>query len=112
MAKVTKVSTSKVLSATKAPSTAKVASDKVVDFKFYAPQAKKVELGGCFNGWKSDKNPLKKDASGNWKTSLKLKAGRYQYRYLVDGVWQNAQEPVECVPNAFGSWNCVVEVAK
>ncbi len=86
--------------------------DKTTDFQFYAPQAKKVELGGCFNSWKADKNPLKKDAAGNWKTSLKLKAGRYQYRYLVDGIWQNAQEPVECVPNAFGSWNCVVEVAK
>ena len=86
--------------------------DKTTDFKFYAPQAKKVELGGCFNNWKANKNPLKKDATGNWKTSLELKPGRYQYRYLVDGVWQNAQEPVECVPNAFGSWNCVVEVAK
>jgi 1,4-alpha-glucan branching enzyme len=86
--------------------------EKTIDFKFYAPQAKKVELGGCFNNWKSDKNPLKKDATGNWKTSLKLKAGRYQYRYLVDGVWQNAQEPVECVPNGFGSWNCVLEVTK
>jgi len=86
--------------------------EKTLDFKFYAPQAKTVELGGDFNNWKSNKTPLKKDASGNWKTSLSLKAGRYQYRYLVDGVWQNAQEPVECVPNAFGSWNCVVEVAK
>jgi 1,4-alpha-glucan branching enzyme len=87
-------------------------SEKTVDFKFYAPQAKKVELGGCFNNWKSSKNPMKKDATGNWKTSLKLKPGRYQYRYLVDGVWQNAQEPGECVPNAFGSWNCIMEVAK
>ncbi|HPS37772.1 MAG TPA: glycoside hydrolase family 13, partial [Candidatus Omnitrophota bacterium] len=75
--------------------------EKATNFKFYAPLAKKVGLGGCFNNWKADKNPLKKDASGNWTTSLKLKAGRYQYRYLVDGVWQNAQEPVECVPNAF-----------
>jgi 1,4-alpha-glucan branching enzyme len=86
--------------------------EKTLDFKFYAPQAKKVGLGGDFNNWKADKNPLKKDATGNWKTSLNLKSGRYQYRYLVDGTWQNAQEPVECVPNAFGSWNCVVEVSK
>jgi 1,4-alpha-glucan branching enzyme len=86
--------------------------EKTTDFKFYAPQAKKVDLGGDFNNWKANKTPLTKDASGNWKTSLKLKSGRYQYRYLVDGVWQNAQEPVECVPNAFGSWNCVVEVTK
>ena len=90
----------------------KKSGDKAIDFKFYAPEAKKVELGGDFNGWKANKNPLKKDATGNWKASLKLKAGRYQYRYLVDGTWQNAQEPVECVPNSFGSWNCVVEVAK
>lgn len=112
MAKAAKVSTVKVTNTTKTPCAAKGACDKMIDFKFYAPLAKKVELGGCFNGWKADKNPLKKDATGNWKVSLKLKPGRYQYRYLVDGVWQNAQEPVECVPNAFGSWNCVVEVAK
>jgi 1,4-alpha-glucan branching enzyme len=86
--------------------------EKTTDFKFYAPKAKKVELGGDFNNWKANKTPLTKDAAGNWKTSLKLKSGRYQYRYLVDGIWQNAQEPVECVPNTFGSWNCVIEVAK
>ena len=86
--------------------------EKTADFKFYAPQAKKVEIGGDFNNWKANKTPLTKDATGNWKASLKLKNGRYQYRYLVDGIWQNAQEPVECVPNAFGSWNCVIEVAK
>lgn len=86
--------------------------EKTLNFKFYAPQAKKVELGGDFNNWKANKTPLTKDTTGNWSVSLKLKSGRYQYRYLVDGVWQNAQEPVECVPNAFGSWNCVVEIAK
>ena len=85
---------------------------KKIDFKFFAPQAKKVELGGCFNNWKANKNQLKKDAAGNWKTSLKLAPGRYEYRYLVDGVWQNAQEPVECVPNASGTWNCVVHVGE
>jgi len=87
-------------------------SNKETEFKFHAPEAKKVELGGCFNKWKADKNPLKKDATGNWTTSLKLKPGRYEYRYLVDGVWQNAQDSGFCVPNGLGSWNCVVEVAK
>jgi len=85
--------------------------DKTVDFKFYAPQAKKVFLGGGFNDWKPEKHPMKKDTKGNWKITLKLIPGRYEYRYLVDGVWHNAQEPVECVPNAFGSWNCIAEVA-
>ncbi|MBU9888605.1 MAG: glycoside hydrolase family 13 [Candidatus Omnitrophica bacterium] len=83
---------------------------KTVDFKFYAPQAKKVGVGGSFNNWNAEKNALKKDANGNWKASLKLSSGRHEYRYCVDGAWFNSQDPVECVPNAFGSWNCVVEV--
>ena len=90
--------------------TSSKSSGKTIEFKFYAPQAQKISVGGSFNNWKAEKNPLKKDASGNWKASLKLPSGRYEYRYLVDGVWQNAQEPVECTPNAFGSWNCVVKV--
>ncbi len=109
MAKITKEKTK--VTVVKAPAV-KNSGNKAIEFKFYAPLAQKVELGGCFNNWKASKNPLKKDGSGNWKAALKLKPGRYQYRYLIDGVWQNAQEPVECVPNAFGSWNCVVEVAK
>jgi 1,4-alpha-glucan branching enzyme len=88
------------------------ACNKATDFKFYDSQAQKVELGGCFNKWKAEKNPLKKDAAGNWTTSLKLKPGRYEYRYLVDGNWRNAQEPGFCAPNGLGSWNCVIEVAK
>jgi len=95
----------------KAAKTCSKSCDKTIGFKFYAPQAKKVYVGGDFNGWKPEKTPLKKDKTGNWSTEVQLKSGRYQYRYLVDGVWQNAQEPVECIPNAFGSWNCVIQVS-
>lgn len=84
--------------------------EKKVSFEYYAPQAKKVEIAGNFNGWNSTKNSLKKDSKGKWTLELDLPAGRYEYRYRVDGDWQNDQRPVECVPNAFGSWNCVIEV--
>jgi 1,4-alpha-glucan branching enzyme len=83
---------------------------KKVEFEYYAPQASKVKLAGTFNGWNAEDTPLKKDHTGTWKLSLNLPPGRYEYRYLVDGSWQNDQRPSECVPNAFGSWNCVVEV--
>ncbi len=81
-----------------------------VDFEFYAPSASQVSLAGTFNKWSADKDLLKRGPDGRWKLSLALKPGRYEYRYSVDGNWQNDQRPVECVPNAFGSWNCVVEV--
>ena len=84
---------------------------KDVTFEFYAPSAKDIRLAGTFNDWDASQYPLRKDNAGNWRLSLALKSGRYEYRYLVDGNWENDQRPVACVPNAFGAWNCVVEVA-
>ena len=81
-----------------------------VEFEYYAPQAKKVEVAGTFNSWNPSETPLKKERDGKWRASVSLASGRYEYRYHVDGDWQNDQRPVECVPNAFGSWNCVLEI--
>jgi len=70
-----------------------------------------VHLAGTFNEWSLSNCPLKKEAGGWWRVKVKLPSGRYEYRYLVDGNWENDQRPVICVPNPFGSWNCVLEVS-
>lgn len=101
MARIAKAATSKIFNSK---------ATREVEFKFFAPLSKKVCVGGTFNNWKAEKNPLKKDTNGTWKGTVNLTPGRYEYRYWIDGEWQSAQEPVECVPNAFGSWNCVIEV--
>ncbi len=90
--------------------TVKTKPSTKTEFEFYAPEAQKVSVGGTFNDWNELKAPLKKDSEGKCKLELSLSPGRYEYRYLVDGVWQNDQRTVECIPNAFGTWNCVVEV--
>ncbi len=84
--------------------------EKKVEFEYFAPQAAQVSLAGSFNHWNPEEASLKKNGNGKWKVSLSLPPGRFEYRYLVDGSWENDQRPSECVPNAFGSWNCVVEV--
>ncbi len=86
-------------------------SDQKVAFEYYAPEAQNVFLVGTFNNWHVKACPLKKDKQGRWKTELTLAPGRYEYRYLVDGGWENDQRPGETVPNAFGSWNCMVTVS-
>ena len=91
-------------SSSKAKGTAKVL------FEFYAPEAQKVQVAGSFNEWNPSKTPLKKERDGKWKATLELPPGRYEYRYWVDGDWQNDQRPVECAPNPFGSWNCILVV--
>lgn len=85
--------------------------EKSVLFEFYSPSAEEVRVAGTFNNWDASKHRLKKDSSGYWRLTLKLNVGRYEYRYLVDGNWENDQRPGACVPNAFGTWNCIVEVS-
>ncbi len=80
-------------------------------FEFYAPSADEVRLAGSFNGWDPAKHRLKKGPDGRWLLNFSLSPGRYECLYLVDGSWENDQRPVQCVSNAFGTWNCVVEVS-
>jgi 1,4-alpha-glucan branching enzyme len=79
---------------------------KKVGFEFYAPQAQQVQVAGNFNGWTPSKTPLKQERDGKWKATLELTPGRYEYRFWVDGSWQNDQR----VPNPFGTWNCILEI--
>ena len=78
-----------------------------VQFTFLAPEAHGVFLVGEFNNWDGGANPMKKDKSGLWKTTLSLRPGRYEYRFLTDGNWVNDPSCSTCVPNPFGSQNCV-----
>jgi 1,4-alpha-glucan branching enzyme len=78
-----------------------------VPFEFLAPAAKEVYLAGDFNNWDASANPMKKDRKGIWKITLSLKPGTYEYRFLVDGNWENDPSCCNCVPNEFGSQNCV-----
>ena len=91
---------------------AKAAKSKIqkVVFKNFAPEAKEVCLAGTFNQWLNKELFLKKDKTGHWKISIPLGEGRYEYRYLVDGNWTNAQDQIESVPNSFGTWNTVLQI--
>lgn len=83
---------------------------KPVEFKLYAPQAKRVGLAGTFNKWDTKALSAKRDSRGNWMVKASLKPGRYEYKFFVDGSWLNDPRCSSCVSNAFGTQNCVVEV--
>ncbi|MCX5696011.1 MAG: hypothetical protein NTW18_05105 [Candidatus Omnitrophica bacterium] len=83
---------------------------KTVEFKLYAPKAKKVTLAGSFNKWDIKKSSAKSDSKGNWLVKANLKPGRHEYKFWVDGAWINDPRCTACVPNAFGTSNCVMEV--
>jgi len=83
---------------------------KPVEFKLFAPQAKKVVLAGSFNKWDVKKLAGKKDSKGNWLVKTSLKPGRHEYKFFVDKNWWNDPKCTSCVPNAFGTHNCVIEI--
>jgi len=82
-----------------------------VTLSYFAPEAGSVLVAGDFTKWEASPISLVKEGTGVWKATLSLKPGKYQYRLLVDGHWQNDPQCAETQPNAFGSANCVLSVA-
>ena len=93
----------------KSPAKGKASVGKT-GFQFCAPEATEVYLAGDFNNWDTQAAPMKKDKKGMWKTALLLKPGRYEYRFFVDDSWVSDLSCSGCVPNEFGTMNCVVIV--
>ena len=85
--------------------------DDAVIFVTLYPRANSVQLAGDFNNWQPQKTPMQKvGKSGVWQTRLKLPAGRYRYRLVVDGQWQQDPYNETTEQNPFGDFNSVVEV--
>jgi len=86
-------------------------SKKIINFEYFSPDVKEVSLVGDFNHWNPKTNPMKKDKKGTWNATLFLEPGRYEYRIVADGNWENDPSCSFCVDNEFGSKNCVRVVA-
>lgn len=84
----------------------KSASQKVT-FTYAAPEAGSVLLAGDFTGWQQAPLAMKKHKGGVWKKTVSLPPGRYEYRLLVDGQWQDDPECPHRAPNQFGGENCL-----
>jgi 1,4-alpha-glucan branching enzyme len=81
-----------------------------VTFSFPNPDAQSVLLAGDFTGWQQAPLKLKKSNGGVWKKTVSLPPGRYEYRLLVDGQWQDDPSCNERQANQFGGSNCVCVV--
>jgi 1,4-alpha-glucan branching enzyme len=88
-------------------------SDHVeVTFRFRgAPWARRLNLVGSFNDWKTGETPMEQNPDDlTWSVTLELEAGRaHEFRYLIDGTeWRNDWYADTYVDNAFGSENSVI----
>jgi len=81
--------------------------NKKTEFSLLALEAKTAFIAGSFNQWNLSSHPFKKDKQGIWKISIPLDPGQYEYRFLVDGEWQNDPKCSSFVENPFGTVNCI-----
>jgi hypothetical protein len=49
-------------------------------------EAKRVYLAGSFNNWNPD-DLLMRKTEGGWTAEVTLSAGKYWYKFIVDGAW-------------------------
>jgi len=75
-----------------------------------ALHAETVSLMGDFNQWNEKKHPMKKGKHGRWEKIIVVQPGRYEYRFLVDGQWQNDPNNDQVCTNRFGSTNNILEI--
>ncbi len=71
--------------------------------------AKHVYLSGTFNGWSTLHTPMLKTGNG-WQTALKLKPGKYLYKFIVDGRWMPDPENLQKENDGNAGYNSVVYV--
>lgn len=71
---------------------------------------RRVQVAGDFNDWIPDRGIFTRDDDGAIKKVMKLKPGVYQYRVIVDGIWQEDPGNPERVPNIYGGNNSLLNV--
>ena len=81
-----------------------------VTLSLNAAEAKEVFLMGDFNNWNPKIHPMKSDGNGIWSKTVMLYPGEHEYKFLVDGNWQEDPRNDHTCPNSFGTQNSVLNL--
>ncbi len=85
--------------------------EDAVMFVTLYPRAGSVQVAGDFNNWQPEQSVMKKAGSnGLWQIKLPMEKGKYRYRLVVDGQWQQDPYNENTEPNPYGEMNSVLEV--
>lgn len=57
-----------------------------INFSYKDKSAQSVQVAGSFNGWKGV--AMKKDKTGVWRLSINPAPGKYEYKFLINGKYE------------------------
>ena len=83
---------------------------KEVVFRFDNTKFKRVQIAGEFNNWVPDKDVETEILDGSLQKKLHVSPGGYEYRLIIDGVWQQDPANPEAAPNDMGGYNSLLNV--
>jgi len=95
------------------PNTSSICSAKVqFSLKLNDAKIHTVAIAGDFNSWNQVDNLLEDaDGDGIWTGTLKLKPGRYEYMFVLDGKkWVPDPNALRYVKDGFGNKNAILEI--
>ena len=84
---------------------------KKVKFHVQADPGAAVFVAGSFNNWDPASYKMKQNGDRFYEASVVLPAGKHEYKFLVNGVWQTDPDCPTWVANSFGTLNSVMDVA-
>ncbi|MFH1755327.1 MAG: glycogen-binding domain-containing protein [Candidatus Latescibacterota bacterium] len=84
--------------------------DGRIRLRVHAPGAMRVAVSGSFNSWNPEAAPLRPAGDGWWEVYIELPPGRYEYTYVIDGVWQTPPEAQITVDDGFGGRNGILDI--
>ena len=91
-----------------APKAEKAEKKTRVTFSVRAEVGSKVFLAGCFNNWDPTAKQMEdKKGTGEFTCCINLPKGKYEYKFVIDGVWVADGECPDWVQNDMGSMNSV-----
>lgn len=82
-----------------------------VTFTVPTEDANEVVVAGSFNDWNEKEFQLKKLKNGSFKGTIDLEVPKkYEFRYIIDGVWTNDAEADGQVANSLNSENSILDL--
>jgi chromosome partitioning protein len=88
----------------------KLRGQRKVVLRLFGYEGRKVQLAGDFNDWIPDNGVITRQVDGVVEKIVMLMPGTYQYRYVVDGEWQEDPSNPEVVENFSGGYNSILNV--
>lgn len=81
------------------------------EFKLLAPEANEVYVAGDFNQWTPNEAwRCVREKDGVWRKTISLNPGRYRYRFVVDGRWQEDPDNPITEMNHFGEPDSLLDI--